>query len=107
MGGRADDLLWRRHHRAGGRLRFREGKAGLMASYDVAVIGLGAMGSAALYAAAGRGLHAIGFDRYQPAHRRSSSFGESRVIRLAYFEHPSYVPLLREAYERWRALEAA
>lgn len=68
---------------------------------------MGAMGSAALYAAARRGLKAIGFDRYEPAHRRSSSFGESRVIRLAYFEHPSYVPLLRETYERWRALEAA
>jgi sarcosine oxidase len=78
-----------------------------MPSYDVAVIGLGAMGSAALYAVARRGLRVIGFDRLQPAHRRSSSFGESRVIRLAYFEHPSYVPLLREAYQRWRDLEAA
>jgi len=78
-----------------------------MPSYDVAVIGLGAMGSAALYAIARRGLRVIGFDRLQPAHRRSSSFGESRVIRLAYFEHPSYVPLLREAYQRWRDLEAA
>jgi sarcosine oxidase len=78
-----------------------------MTSYDVAVIGLGAMGSAALYAAAGRGLHVIGIDRYEPAHRRSSSFGESRVIRLAYFEHPSYVPLLVEAYRRWRALETS
>ena len=78
-----------------------------MHNYDVAVIGLGAMGSAALHAAAQRGKRVIGFDRYQPAHPRSSSYGESRVIRLAYFEHPSYVPLLREAYQRWQALEAA
>ena len=80
---------------------------GWMPSYEVAVIGLGAMGSAALYAAANRGLRVIGFDRYEPAHARSSSYGESRVIRLAYFEHPSYVPLLREAYELWLALEKA
>src|SRR4029077_14824663 len=76
-------------------------------AYDVAVVGLGAMGSAALYAAARRGLRVIGFDRLEPGHNRSSSFGESRVIRLAYFEHPSYVPLLRGAYQAWRDLEVA
>ncbi len=42
-----------------------------------------------------------------PAHLGGSSHGESRIIRLAYFEHPSYVPLLRRAYENWRALERA
>jgi sarcosine oxidase len=78
-----------------------------MQAYDVAVVGLGAMGSAALYAAARRGLRVIGFDRLEPGHNRSSSFGESRVIRLAYFEHPSYVPLLRGAYRAWRDLEVA
>ena len=78
-----------------------------MQTYDVAVVGLGAMGSAALYAAARRGLRVIGFDRLEPGHNRSSSFGESRVIRLAYFEHPSYVPLLRGAYRAWRDLEVA
>ncbi len=78
-----------------------------MSDYDVVVIGLGAMGSAALHAAARRGLRVIGLEQYEPAHSRSSSYGESRIIRLAYFEHPSYVPLLREAYRRWRDLEAA
>jgi sarcosine oxidase len=78
-----------------------------MQAYDVAVVGLGAMGSAALYAAARRGLRVIGFDRLEPGHNRSSSFGESRVIRLAYFEHPSYVPLLRGAYRAWRDFEVA
>ena len=29
------------------------------------------------------------------------------IIRLGYFEHPSYVPLLRRAYTLWRELEAA
>jgi sarcosine oxidase len=78
-----------------------------MRTFDVAVIGLGAMGAASIYAAARRGLRVLGVDRYESGHRRSSSFGESRLIRLAYFEDPSYVPLVREAYEHWRALEVA
>ncbi len=72
---------------------------------DVAVIGLGAMGSAALFHLAQRGIEAIGIDRFAPPHDQGSSHGESRIIRLAYFEHPSYVPLLRRAYDNWRALE--
>ncbi len=76
-------------------------------SVDIAVIGLGAMGSASIYAAAKRGLRVLGVDRYEPGHPRSSSFGESRLIRLAYFEDPAYVPLVREALALWRDLEAA
>jgi sarcosine oxidase len=77
-----------------------------MPSFDVAVVGLGAMGSATLYALARQGVRAIGIERFEPAHSRSSSFGETRVIRLAYFEDPSYVPLLRGAFRAWRDLEA-
>jgi sarcosine oxidase len=76
-----------------------------MPAYDVAVVGLGAMGSAALYHLAKRGVGVIGFERVRPAHGGGSSHGESRAIRLAYFEHESYVHLLRRAYENWRALE--
>jgi len=76
-----------------------------MPTFDVAVVGLGAMGSAALYALARQGARAIGIERFEPAHSRSSSFGETRVIRLAYFEDPSYVPLLRGAFQAWRDLE--
>ena len=76
-----------------------------MPAYDVAVIGLGAMGSATLYHLAKRGVRVIGFERASPAHDGGSSHGESRAIRLAYFEHESYVHLLRRAYENWRALE--
>jgi sarcosine oxidase len=78
-----------------------------MAAYDVAVIGLGAIGSAALYALARRGRRVIGFDRFVPGHDRGSSHGESRVIRLAYFEGEAYVPLVRAALGLWRELEAA
>ncbi len=78
-----------------------------MAVYDVAIVGLGAMGSAALYHLAARGQRVIGLERATPGHEGGSSHGESRIIRMAYFEHPSYVPLLRRAYENWRALERA
>lgn len=77
-----------------------------MAAYDVAVIGLGVMGSAALSALARRGRRVIGIDRFGLGHDRGSSHGRTRIIRLGYFEHPSYVPLLRAAYPLWRDLEA-
>src|SRR5215470_3981384 len=77
-----------------------------MPSFDVAIIGLGVMGSAALAALARRGRRVIGIDRFAGGHDRGSSHGATRVIRLGYFEHPSYVPLLRAAYPLWRELEA-
>jgi sarcosine oxidase len=76
-----------------------------MAVCDVAIVGLGAMGSAALYHLASRGQRVIGIERATPGHIGGSSHGESRIIRMAYFEHPSYVPLLRRAYENWLTLE--
>ena len=65
------------------------------------------MGSAAAAHAAARGRRVLGLEQFQPAHDQGSSHGRSRVIRLAYFEHPAYVPLLRRAYELWRRLEVA
>ena len=73
--------------------------------FDVAVIGLGAMGASAVQHLAARGLKVIGIERFGPLHQRGSSHGDSRLIRLGYFEDPSYVPLLRRAYHNWRALE--
>ena len=52
-----------------------------------------------------RGLRLIGLEQFAPGHDKGSSHGESRAIRLSYFEHPSYVPLARRAYEKWRELE--
>jgi sarcosine oxidase len=78
-----------------------------MSSFDVIVCGLGVMGSAALRELSRRGLRVLGIDRFTPGHDRGSSHGATRVIRLDYFEHPSYVPLLRRAYELWRKLEQA
>jgi sarcosine oxidase len=63
------------------------------------------MGSAAAQAMARRGLQVIGFDRFRPPHAFGSSHGDSRIIREAYFEQPFYVPLVRRAFARWRAIE--
>ena len=74
---------------------------------DVVVVGLGAMGSAAVHALARRGLRVAGIERFEPGHDRGSSHGATRIIRLSYFEHPSYVPLVRRAYALWGEIERA
>jgi len=76
-----------------------------MPEYDVIVVGLGAMGSAALYELSRRGQRVLGLEAFAPGHQLGSSHGESRVIRLAYYEHPNYVPLLQRAYQLWADLE--
>jgi sarcosine oxidase len=76
-------------------------------TYDVIVIGLGGMGSAAAYRLAGRGLRVLGLDRHPPVHDQGSSHGGSRITRQAYFEDPAYVPLLLRAAELWPDIEAA
>lgn len=73
--------------------------------YDVAIVGLGAMGSAALVQCAKRGASVIGLEQFARGHDLGSSNGRSRMIRKAYFEDPAYVPLLLRAYELWRELE--
>jgi sarcosine oxidase len=75
--------------------------------FDTIVVGLGTMGSAALYQLARRGQRVLGLEAFAPGHRLGSSHGESRVIRLAYYEHPNYVPLLHRAYALWEDLERA
>ena len=74
-------------------------------SYDVIVIGLGGMGSAAARSLAARGVNVLGLERHTPAHALGSSHGGSRIIRQSYFEDPAYVPLLLRAYELWDQLE--
>lgn len=71
---------------------------------DCIVIGTGGIGSAALFHVAQRGVRVVGIDRFPPGHDRGSSHGETRLIRLAYMEHPDYVPLLRRAYSLWAEL---
>ena len=63
------------------------------------------MGSATLFHLARRGLRVLGLERYDLLHEHGSSHGLTRIIRLAYWEDPSYVALLRRSYELWRELE--
>ena len=76
-----------------------------MPAYDAIVLGVGGMGSATLYHLARRGLRVLGLERFDLVHEYGSSHGLTRIIRLAYWEHPTYVALLRRAYELWRELE--
>lgn len=72
---------------------------------EVVILGGGAMGTAAALALARRGIDALLLERWTIGHRLGSSHGGTRVYRLAYFEHPDYVPLLREAVEGFRRVE--
>lgn len=76
-----------------------------MQQFDTIVVGIGGMGSAALWQLARRGQRVLGLERFDLGHAMGSSHGVNRIIRLAYFEHPDYVPLLRRAYELWRETE--
>ncbi|MEO0561857.1 MAG: N-methyl-L-tryptophan oxidase [Chloroflexota bacterium] len=76
-------------------------------NYDVIVVGVGSMGSATTYFLAQRGLNVLGIDRFDVPNEMASHHGLTRIIRLAYYEDPSYVPLLYRTYELWRELEAA
>ncbi len=75
--------------------------------FDTIVVGVGGMGSAAVYHLAQRGQRVLGLEQFDVPHDMGSSHGVTRVIRLTYFEHPSYVPLLARAYALWRELEQA
>ena len=73
--------------------------------FDVIVVGVGGMGSAALYQLAARGKRVLGLERFDIPHTMGSSHGVTRIIRLAYYEHPSYVDLLRRSYQLWREIQ--
>jgi sarcosine oxidase len=73
--------------------------------YEAIVVGVGGMGSAVLYHLARRGKRVLGLERFDVPHEQGSSHGITRIIRLAYFEHSDYVPLMRRAYELWRELQ--
>jgi sarcosine oxidase len=74
--------------------------------FDVVVVGLGGMGSAAAAHLARRGRRVLGLEQFGAAHDRGSSHGDSRIYRQAYFEHPDYVPLLLRAFDLWHDLRA-
>jgi sarcosine oxidase len=73
--------------------------------FDHIVIGAGGMGSAAIYELARRGRRVLGLEQFGIPHELGSSAGSTRIFRFAYYEHPSYVPLMRLALDRWHVLE--
>jgi sarcosine oxidase len=77
-----------------------------MRHFSTIVVGVGAMGASACYHLAKRRASVLGLEQFDVPHAMGSSHGASRMIRLAYYEHPDYVPLLRRAYELWDELES-
>lgn len=76
-----------------------------MSQYDVVVVGLGAMGSAALCQLARRGVRVLGIDQFAPPHDHGSSHGDTRITRLAIGEGIHYTPLVLRSHEIWREIE--
>ncbi len=74
-------------------------------TFDLIVVGLGAMGAAALYQAGRRGLRVLGIDRHHPPHTLGSTHAETRITRLAVGEGPQYLPFVARSHEIWRQLE--
>ena len=75
-----------------------------MQEYDVAIVGLGALGSAAAYHAAGKGARVVAFEQFELGHVRGASHDTSRIVRTSYGA-PQYVRLAQSAYRDWADLE--
>ena len=73
---------------------------------DVAVVGLGAVGSAVAHHLAAAGAKVVGIDRFRPPHAHGSSHGATRITRLAIGEGDEFVPIVQRSHALWRALEA-
>ena len=76
-----------------------------MGEFDVAVLGLGGIGSGAAYWLARRGVRVLGLEQFELGHLRGESHDHSRIIRLSYHT-PQYVELAKRAYASWATLEA-
>ena len=86
-------------------LRARSLCSAVLEHHDLAVVGLGAMGSATCFQAAERGLKVLGLDRHAPPHQMGSTHAETRITRLAVGEGPQYLPFVARSHEIWRMIE--
>src|ERR1044071_3338100 len=75
--------------------------------FDVGVLGLGAMGSAAAFQLAKKGRRVLGIDQFSPPRVFGSSNGSPRITRQAIGEGEQYVPLVLRSYELWPEIEVA
>lgn len=64
------------------------------------------MGASVSYNLAMKGLRVLNVERFGVNHGHGSSHGKTRIIRLAYYEDPRYVPLLRRAFDSWKEIES-
>ena len=76
-----------------------------MQTFDAIVLGIGAMGAAATYQLAKRGVRVLGIDQYDPPHQQGSTHGETRITRIACGEGENYAPFARRSHEIWREAE--
>ncbi len=76
-----------------------------MGEFDTIVVGLGAMGSAAVFQLAKAGDKVLGIDRFSPPHDRGSSHGDTRITRLAIGEGQHLSPFVRRSHDIWRDIE--
>lgn len=75
-----------------------------MADFDIVVVGLGAVGGAALLAGARAGAKIAGIDRFAPPHQFGSTHGETRIVRAAIGEGAAYTPFAQRSFELWDQL---
>lgn len=75
-----------------------------MEQFDVAVVGLGVLGSGAAYYAARKGAKVIAFEQFELGHVRGASHDTSRIVRTSNFA-PEYVAFAKSAYKDWAELE--
>lgn len=76
-----------------------------MKNFDVVILGVGGIGSAAAYFLAEKKVSVLGIEQFTIPHDRGSSHGRTRIIRKAYFEHENYIPLLKRTYTLWEMIE--
>lgn len=74
--------------------------------YDLIIIGCGGIGSSTLYNATLSGLNTLCIEQYEKGHQKGGTHGETRAFRKAYYDNPSYIPLLEKAYLDWKNLDA-
>ena len=72
----------------------------------LAVIGLGSIGSMALWQASRLSQDVVGFEAHSPAHARSAVGGDTRLFRMLYRGIPDYYPILQRSHSMWAELEA-
>ena len=79
---------------------------GMAKTYDVAVIGAGVFGAWSAYCLRRAGLKVLLVDQYGPGNSRSSSGGESRMIRLGYGPDEIYTRWAQRSLGLWLGLFA-